>query len=265
MRVGSVFFEPYHGGEPVFFNPGDKFPYHIDANREAEARDKEPIDPWNWGHFKGKWYPLADKYTREERCEVILARKEWGVQFRDRTHFLKWLDEENAKYEHIKHKCPECDYETKNLDALKRHEGTNSCRIRKLKMEARANKKVYIPPHRAKHYCDACNADYANRHAFLRHLKSKAHREKTNPDPIPTKCLVCDIAFTTPLKTKRHLKTSKKCHRKALADNELLTQYFYMVDRFGCKFDRNTIYLSAKCRPCSPKEPEQAAPKVLVV
>ena len=265
MQFLNIQWEPFHGSAPEFMEPGDRYPYHIDPARVGEARDTEPVDPWNWGHFEEQWFPLIQKSIRDERTELLGQRKEWGIHFRNKRHFNSWLEGEIEKMLDVKLKCSECDFETKNSDALTRHEGTNSCRIRKLKMEARENKKVYVPPHKAKHYCDACNTDYANRHAFIRHLNSETHRQTTNPDPLPTKCLVCNIPFETPLKTKRHLKSSKKCHRKALADEDLLTQYFYMFDRFRCKFDRKLIYHSAKCIPCPPKNPVQTAPKVLVV
>ena len=235
----------------LFFEPKDKYPYNIDESRVSEARDSKPFDYWMYREFKGRWYPPLPREEIARRSQLMGWRKEYGIHFITSQHFEQWISAELAKPVH--YNCSACDYTTTNLDALTRHSGTNSCRIRQIKLKAKENQSVYVPPHKAKHFCSICNTAFANRHVYLRHLKTQTHRDKENADPVPTQCMVCKYPFTTPLKTKRHLKTAKKCHRIALNDENLLKNWYYMVDRFRCKFDRNIIQQSGTCVPCSPQ------------
>ena len=250
----------------IFLEESDKYPYRIDTTRLHEARDIKPIDPWNYYVFEERWYPTLNRDIVSKRIELMQARKDFGVAagiyFRDLAHFESWMHKELSKP--VYYECDECDYKTTNIDAFTRHSGTNSCRIRKLKMQAAQNKKVYVAPHNATQYCADCNISFKNRYVLLRHLKTQTHLDNTNADPLPTKCLVCEVPFTSKLKTKRHLKIAKKCHRKALKDEALLKQWYYMYERFGCKFDKNIIQRAAVCIPVeetkSPESPTSTAP-----
>ena len=252
------------GKENKFWKEEDIFPYEIDVSKLESASETPPDEGMKscYKYYFGMWYRKYPLHIINERANLISAREDTGIHFNTNEEYSNWLWKESSKP--IYYKCQVCDFETLKLDSLTRHSGTNSCRIRKLKMEARKNQTVYIPPNRRKHYCDVCCKSFTNRHVWVRHLNSDKHKDKSNVDPLPTKCLVCGIDFSTKLKTRRHLKAAKKCHRKALENILLLENWYYMVDRFQCKFDKEIIYNSKKCKPCPTKKVIETPPKKVI-
>ena len=222
-------------------------PCDIDLERLEESYLELPHDWWNYTEYQGSWYHKEkDRSVIQTRSLLKLAKRDYGIEFKTleevSSYIYSKLDE--PLYFH----CAVCDFKTENEDKLNRHEGTNACRIRKLKFDAKQKSEVYVPPHKQIAYCRLCNETFKNKYSLERHYTSNPHKEKLNVEPIPTNCLVCKQLFDLKnmAKTRRHLKTAKKCHRVAVSDPEKRKKWVYMYLRFRCKFDKHIIDKSAK-------------------
>ena len=224
-----------------FMEENSIYPYEVDLARISEQKQSIPVDHWNYKLFNDVWYPVVSKIIKTQRLDLLRDRLEWGIHFKNLKEVTRWMDEELDKPTYFY--CDTCDFKSECIEKLNRHIGTNACRLMKLKLDCKKNKDLYIPPHKNAGFCVVCNKHFLNKYSLERHNKSPLHRENLNVEPKPTHCMVCKCAFDVKnlAKTRRHLKSSKKCHRIAAADKDLFLKWSWMYSRFSCKFNKKVL------------------------
>jgi hypothetical protein len=111
-------------------------------------------------------------------------------------------------------KCKKCGLQCKDSDHLERHQNNPDCVRRQRITAAELANKPYVPDHKKKKWCDICKLSY---HRYFPHEKTNKHKDAVEAFlgvKFELKCMLCEKEFPTKSKMTRHLKESKKCHRK---------------------------------------------------
>ena len=249
---------------------GTQFPIEIDVSKLHECRETAPPDTWNWMKFKNNWYKKhsSDEIVRLHRIKI--ANREFPHK-----HFSN-LEQIAEHYLYLADllltpaiQCDLCDFRTEGNNAsfrMENHRGGKRCITNQNRLKAKKNFENYVPVSEKPAYCGLCKKAFVNKYVLSRHEKNdRRHKEKLRTDPLPKCCSVCHYEFNLEdlLKCKRHIKSSKKCHRQIYKNDTNRIKWLYLHSRFGCNFDKNKIL--EDMRVTFEPDKKKAAPRVRVV
>ena len=215
------------------------FPRIIDTQKIHEKTMNKPVNHWDYQFFENYWYPKKSYKQVQEECNLERMNTYFpGKKFRSVEHATihanNWIDRKKTEYV-----CQKCGFKTSSEHRLENHANSSNCELRQKRLQAQLLGTKYIPPCLEMATCQVCNLNFTTKYCLNKHLKTKKHKDACKKIVLPTHCKICDKDFDK-AKFKRHLKSSKKCHRLC-RKNGLQQTWLNYHELFACKFPRQCI------------------------
>jgi hypothetical protein len=137
-------------------------------------------------------------------------------------------------------KCKKCGLQCKGYEHLERHRDNLDCVRRQRINAAELSNQEYVPDHKKKKWCDICKVSY---HRYFPHEKTTKHKDAVESflgQKFELKCQLCEKEFPTKSKMTRHLKESKKCHRK-VDDADQYLKWDCMCKKLHVRWDPKLV------------------------
>ena len=215
------------------------YPRIVDTNRLHEKKTRKPCDYWNYCLFENCWYPKKSFAQVREEAQLEQYRREFPNQnFSTIEQYTCFINDmlDRKKTDYI---CELCGFKTTCENRLENHRNSKNCEIRQKRKQAQLLGTKYIPPCLEMATCQVCNLNFTTKYCLNKHLKTRKHKDACKKIVLPTHCKICDKDFEK-LKFKRHLKSSKKCHRLC-QKNGLQKTWLNYHELFACKFPKQCI------------------------
>ena len=178
-------------------------------------------------------------FFRKQNMKLLTnMSKEYGQEFMCTEDIWEYIDDEQRK----RNKCNKCEMQCKNLDHLERHRDNPDCvRRQRIKAAELANQE-YVPDYKKKNWCDLCKVSY---HRYFKHNETNKHKDAVEAflgKKFELKCMLCEKEFPNKVKMTRHLKNSKKCHRK-VTDADQYLRWDCMCEKLHVRWDPKAVVL----------------------
>ena len=175
---------------------------------------------------------------RDANRNIASMAKDYGQEFVSVGDIWEYIEEQQRK----RNKCKKCGYQCRGFDHLERHENNLDCVRRQNLNAAEFANEVYIPNHKKKKWCELCRVAY---HRYFKHEDTIKHKDAVDAflgEKFELKCLLCEKEFGNKCKLTRHLKNSKKCHRKVVNGDKYL-KWDCMCKKLHVRWDPKLVVI----------------------
>ena len=218
-------------------------PETIDPDRVHEKQARKPLTYWSYIEHEGFWYPKRSQRAMEAIYRLRRSTRLCNRTFNSLSEFDSYAKEQKKVLENMTWPCYLCGFVLKTSDSLLKHKGSKNCSDRARRREAEKRGEAYVVPSQKRAYCAICSTSFFRKYELNDHLKTQAHKDKAKCIEIPTACFCGKGKLDTAIKFRRHLKDSKKCHKKMNKTTEDQSKWLHLHTLFRCKFSTKGIII----------------------